>query len=131
MLFELARSCGVSMPHCILIVDDNSMIRRTIRRQIELAGLEVCGEAVDGLDAIEKAQALNPDLIIMDLSMPRMNGLDAAKELMRICPNVPILLNTMHAEVLRGQPPLPAGIREVVSKTENLVTRVVETLTLV
>ena len=131
MLFELARSFGVSMPHCVLIVDDNSMIRRTIRRQIESVGLEVCGEAVDGLDAIEKAKALNPDLIIMDLSMPRMNGLDAAKELMRICPNVPILLNTMHAEVLRGRRPLPAGIREVVSKTENLVTRVVETLTLV
>ena len=119
------------MPHCILIVDDNSMIRRTIRRQIELAGLEVCGEAVDGLDAIEKAQALNPDLIIMDLSMPRMNGLDAANELMRICPSVPILLNTMHAEVLRGQRQLPKGIKEVVAKTENLVARVVEMLALV
>lgn len=119
------------MPHCVLIVDDNSMIRATIRRQLEAAGLEVCGEAVDGLDAIEKAKILQPDLIIMDLSMPRMNGLEAAKELMRICPDVPILLNTMHAEVVRGQRQLPVGIREVVSKTESLVTRAMETLALV
>lgn len=121
---------GVSMPRCVLIVDDNSTVRRIIRQQIEAAGLEVCGEAEDGLDAIEKAKTLGPDLIIMDLSMPRMNGLDAAKELMRICPNVPILLNTMHAEVLRRQE-LPTGITEVVAKTENLVARVLETLTLV
>jgi CheY-like chemotaxis protein len=119
------------MPQCVLIVDDNSMVRRMIRQQIESAGLEVCDEAVDGLDAIEKARVLNPDLIILDLSMPRMNGLDAARELSRICPNVPILLNTMHAEVLRGQRGLPVGVREVVAKTENLVARVLETLAFV
>ena len=121
----------VAMPHCVLIVDDNSTVRRMIRKQIESAGLEVCGEAVDGLDAIEKTETLKPDLIVMDLSMPRMNGLDAARELVRICPDVPILLNTMHAEVLRGQGELPVGIKEVVAKTENLVARVLDTLALV
>jgi two-component system, chemotaxis family, chemotaxis protein CheY len=119
------------MPHCVLIVDDNAAVRRMIRSQIESAGLEVCGEAVDGLDAIEKAKVLKPDLIIMDLSMPRMNGLDAARELGRICPNVPILLNTLHADVLRGQRELPAGVKEVVAKTENLLARVLDTLAFV
>jgi CheY-like chemotaxis protein len=97
------------MPRCVLIVDDNATIRKIIRAQCEAAGLEVCGEAADGLEAIEKAKELNPDLIIMDLSMPRMNGLDAARELKRICPDVPILLNTLHADVLRGQRELPVG----------------------
>jgi CheY-like chemotaxis protein len=119
------------MPHCVLIVDDNATIRRIIRSQLEAAGLEVCGEAVDGLDAIEKAELLKPDLIILDLSMPRMNGLDAARELRLICPNVPILLNTLHADVLRGQRELPAGITEVVAKTESLLERVLDNLALV
>jgi CheY-like chemotaxis protein len=116
------------MPHCVLIVDDNATIRGIIRGQLESAGLEVCGEAVDGLDAIQKTKELKPDLIIMDLSMPRMNGLDAARELKQICPGVPILLNTLHAEVLRGQRELPAGVKEVVAKTEDLMARVLDTL---
>jgi len=68
------------MPHCVLIVDDNATIRRIIRGQLESAGLEVCGEAVDGLDAIQETKELKPDPIIMDLSMARMNGLDGARE---------------------------------------------------
>jgi CheY-like chemotaxis protein len=116
------------MPHCVLIVDDSATIRKIIRAQCEAAGLEVCGEAADGLEAIEKAKELNPDLIIMDLSMPRMNGLDAARELKRICPDVAILLNTLHADVLRGQRELPVGVTEVVAKTEDLMARVLVTL---
>jgi CheY-like chemotaxis protein len=116
------------MPRCVLIVDDSATIRKIIRAQCEAAGLEVCGEAADGLEAIEKAKELNPDLIIMDLSMPRMNGLDAARELKRICPGVPILLNTLHADVLRGQRELPVGVTEVVAKTEDLMARVLVTL---
>src|SRR5580698_3789096 len=72
------------MARCILIVDDNIQLRRAIRVQLEAAGLEVCGEAVDGLDAIEKARGLSPDLIVLDLSMPRMNGLEAARKLAHI-----------------------------------------------
>ncbi|HEY0702130.1 MAG TPA: response regulator transcription factor, partial [Candidatus Acidoferrales bacterium] len=84
------------MARCVLIVDDNIQLRRVIRVQLEAAGLEVCGEAVDGFEAIDKARELKPDLIILDLSMPRMNGLEAARELTRILPTVPILLYTMH-----------------------------------
>jgi CheY-like chemotaxis protein len=119
------------MPSCILIVDDNAQLRRVIRVQLEAAGLEVCGEAVDGLDAIEKARSLRPDLIVMDLSMPRMNGLEAASQLTHIIPEVPILLYTMHADVIRSGNKLPLGITAVVNKTESLLPRVRETLALV
>jgi CheY-like chemotaxis protein len=120
-----------SMPHCVLIADDNIQLRHVIRVQVEAAGLEVCGEAVDGLDAIEKARALKPDLIILDLSMPRMNGIEAARELSEICPDIPIVLYTMHADVIRRARELPPGVTAVVAKTENLVARVFESLALV
>jgi CheY-like chemotaxis protein len=119
------------MPHCVLIADDNAQLRRIIRNQVEAAGLEVCGEAADGVEAIEKARKLKPDLIILDLSMPRMNGIDAAKELTLICPGVPILLHTMHAEVLRGGRELPFGVSKVVAKDENLLASILESLALV
>jgi CheY-like chemotaxis protein len=118
------------MPHCVLIVDDNVQLRRMIREQVEDGGLEVCGEAADGVEAIEKARELKPDLIILDLSMPRMNGIDAAKELARICPGVPILLYTMHADALRGERKLPLGIAKVVAKDENLLASVLDSLAL-
>jgi DNA-binding NarL/FixJ family response regulator len=67
--------CEVRMPKSILIVDDSAAVRTTARCFLQnQLGLEVCGEAVDGLDALEKARHLKPDLIILDLSMPRMNG---------------------------------------------------------
>jgi CheY-like chemotaxis protein len=118
------------MARCILIVDDNVQLRRVIRVQLEAAGLQVCGEAVDGLDAIEKARGLRPDLIVLDLSMPRMNGLEAARELTHILPRVPILLYTMHADVLRRGEMLPEGITAVVAKTERLVPHVMQNLLL-
>ena len=75
------------MPKCILIADDSKTIRTLIRAFIEnRAGFEVCGEAVDGADAIEKAKELKPDLIILDLAMPRMNGAAAASVLKRRMP---------------------------------------------
>jgi two-component system, NarL family, response regulator EvgA len=91
---------------------------------LESSGFAVCGEAFDGLDALERAPELSPDLILLDLSMPRMNGLDAARKLHSICPNVPILLNTMHSAVIRAEASLPEGITGVVDKRENLLPRV-------
>jgi two-component system response regulator EvgA len=112
------------MLHRVFIVDDNPSIRTEIRAQLEASGLAVCGEAFDGLNALEQVPELNPDLIILDLSMPRMNGLDAARKLRSICPNVPILLNTMHSAVIRSEVTLPEGITGVVDKRENLLARV-------
>ena len=62
------------MAKCILVADDNDIVRTVIRFFLETKGFEVCGEAADGVHAIEKAQQLKPDLIVLDVAMPRMNG---------------------------------------------------------
>src|SRR3981081_560635 len=77
----------ISTPKCILVVDNNACIRKIIRTFLEgEVGLKVCGEAVDGYDAIEKAEQLRPDLIILELALPRMSGLTAAQTLKKMSP---------------------------------------------
>lgn len=108
---------GVTLPQCILIVDDHKMIRRILRSFLEDdAGLHVCGEAVDGYDAIEKAQELQPDLIILDLSMPGMSGIDAARILKQMLPRTPIVLFTFFHDALSAVDTRAAGIDAVVAK---------------
>ena len=80
----------------ILIADDHEAVRRGLRSAVISAGWDLCGEAVHGKDALEKVKELNPDLIILDLSMPVMNGLDAAREIRKQAPNVKIVGFTMH-----------------------------------
>lgn len=119
---------GGGMLYRVFIVDDNASVRTGIRKLLETSGFEICGEASDGLDAVERAPEINPDLIILDVSMPRMNGLDAARKLHDIHPNVPILLNTSHAAVVRSESILPEGVADVVDKRENLLHRVLQLL---
>lgn len=110
------------MHKCILIVDDNYGVRMATRKFLEKqTEFSVCGEAIDGLDAIEKAQQLSPDLIVLDLSMPRMNGLETARKLRAMSIGAPIILFTMYADVLRPQEAFQAGISAIVSKMD-LVT---------
>jgi DNA-binding NarL/FixJ family response regulator len=116
------------MLYRVFIVDDNPRVRTGIRALLETSGFEVCGEAFDGLDAVEHAAEINPDLIILDVSMPRMNGLDAARKLRDIHPHVPILLNTVHAAVIRSEDSLPEGVNAVVDQRENLLHRVLQLL---
>lgn len=105
----------------ILIIDDHPNIRRLVREFIERqTGLEVCGEAVDGLDGLQKASSLDPDLIILDFQMPKMNGLEAARVLTQILPSVPIILFTMHIAILPAAALAGAGIKAVVSKMDSL-----------
>jgi DNA-binding NarL/FixJ family response regulator len=80
---------------CILIVDDNLAVRRSLRALLECnSDWKVGGEAANGYDAIAKAQELHPDLIVLDMCLPVMNGLDAAKELKKQTPHVPLLMFT-------------------------------------
>jgi CheY-like chemotaxis protein len=119
---------GCGLPNSIFIVDDNSDIRAGIRRQMELSGFDVCGEAGDGIDALDKLSRIRPDLIILDMSMPRLNGVDAARELKYICPNVPVILYTAFADVFRRKQVLPEGVSDVVAKGENLLDHVIRSL---
>lgn len=81
------------------------------------ADWEVCGEAVDGVEAIQKNRQLSPHLIIMDLSMPRMSGLEAASEILKESPKIPILMLTLYATRVFVEQAHHAGIRGALSKT--------------
>jgi YesN/AraC family two-component response regulator len=81
------------MAKTVLIVDDNAYIRLALCRIFKCdADFEVCGEGENGREAIAKARELHPDLIVLDLSMPVMNGLDAARELKRLMPTVLLIM---------------------------------------
>ena len=102
----------------ILIADDSAQIRRGLREFLQQrSAFDIC-EAVDGLDAIEKAKKQEPDVIILDLSMPRMNGLDAARVLRTEMAHVPIILFTMYSVGILSSQLKESGIRAVVSKTD-------------
>ena len=109
------------MPGSILIVDDHEAIRRQLRSVFSLhPEFTVCGEAVHGVDAIEKAQQLAPDLIILDLAMPEMNGLEAASALKYIMPAVPLFLLTVHYSRELELAAMGSGICAVFSKHDDL-----------
>jgi DNA-binding NarL/FixJ family response regulator len=103
----------------ILIVDDSPVIRGSLRQTLERENTwQVCGEAADGQEAIEKAQRLKPDLVVLDLSMPVMNGLEAARELKRLFPLLPLVMFTLFNTPKLSDEALSAGVRAVVSKSE-------------
>jgi len=89
------------------------MLRTTFE---DISGWEVCGEAENGREAIEKASELKPDLIVLDLAMPIMHGLEAAPVLRRMLPAVPIILFTLYANKFLEQEAFSAGVTVVVSK---------------
>ncbi len=108
------------MSERILIVDDDPNFRKQTREFLEQeTPYSVCGEAVDGLDAIERAHQLKPDLIILDMSMPRMNGLQAARVLRQMMSDVPIILFTLHAGAILFSEVQAVGVSSVVSKTDG------------
>jgi two-component system response regulator NreC len=115
----------------ILIADDDASIRRLLRRLIENhQDWSVCGDAQDGKDAIGKAQTLSPDVIVLDLAMPEMNGFQAARAITRAHPEVPLLLLTVQQlskELTREAQ--HAGFKGAVSKsTGSEVVRAIESL---
>jgi DNA-binding NarL/FixJ family response regulator len=108
------------LPKNILIVDDSTVVRNTFRQTLEAeAGWSVCGEAVDGRDGIEKAQQYKPDLIVLDLAMPVMDGLQAARELTRLLPGVPLMMFTSYDSPQLQREALSVGVRKVVSKSAS------------
>ncbi len=106
------------MPKRVLIVDDHAAVRRAVRSVLESqAEFEVCGEAENGRVAIDKAQRLRPDLIVLDLSMPVMNGLEAARVLRATMPALPILMYTSFATSNLTREALAAGASKVATKS--------------
>jgi len=109
------------MAKSVLIVDDVEMIRRAVRELFTSeADFDVCGEAANGQEAIERAQEFHPDLIVLDLSMPVMNGLDAAKVLKTLMPAVPLIIFSEYSDVFSHEEARAAGVSALVSKSEHM-----------
>lgn len=112
----------------ILVADDHDVVRIGIRALLESeSGWEVCGEAATGRDAVQKAEELKPDLVIMDISMPDLGGLEATRQILKASPQTEVLILTMHDsdDLLRDV--LDAGARGYVLKADaptNLVAAV-------
>jgi two-component system vancomycin resistance associated response regulator VraR len=105
----------------ILLVDDSDFERFAIRAAVEgLTDFRVCGEARNGVEAIEKAAELKPDLVVMDLAMPLMNGLEASTVLKKSMPGVPIVLLTLYAQEVPGPRSTAFGVATVLSKVDGL-----------
>ncbi len=101
----------------ILVVDDSQLMRRCLRTLLEQHdSWKVCCEATNGKEAIQKAQQSDPDVIILDFQMPEMNGLDAAKEIRRQSPEIPILMLTLHMSPQLADQAKRIGIRGACDK---------------
>lgn len=102
----------------VLLADDSAVIRKSLRRMFEASGWSVCGEASNGQDAIAKAQECNPDLVVLDLSMPRMNGLTAGRILSSIMPGTPLILFTSFGTLLSSDVLESAGFSALIPKED-------------
>jgi DNA-binding NarL/FixJ family response regulator len=103
----------------ILIVDDHEIFRRGLRSLLESrADWEVCGEATDGQDAVDKAKQLQPDVIVLDITMPRLNGLDATALIREELPTAKVVILSQHQPALMKQVALTAGAGAYVTKSE-------------
>jgi CheY-like chemotaxis protein len=116
------KQTGVPVRKCILIVDDNRTIRHMLRTTFEDIWDWEVGEAENGRDAIDKARESKPDLIVLDLSMPVMNGLEAAPLLKQMLPAVLIILFTLHDNKTLERKALSVGVSAVVSKADSMKT---------
>jgi CheY-like chemotaxis protein len=101
----------------VLLVDDHPEVRKGLRTLFEAKGF-TCFEANDGAEALQQAGKLNPDIIILDFSMPVMNGLEAASRLNKILPNTPVIMFTMYASEGFARRAVAAGIAAVFSKDQ-------------
>jgi DNA-binding NarL/FixJ family response regulator len=117
-----------AMAFRILLADDHEVVRRGLSALLQnQPGWEICGEATDGRDAVEKAVKLNPDVVILDVGMPNLNGLEATRQIVKAKPQIRILILTLHDSDQLVQEVLNAGARGFLLKSDaarDLVTAV-------
>ena len=101
----------------VLLVDDHSLVRRGFRRMLEdESDMEVVGEAGDGEESVKLAKQLHPQVVVMDCALPRMNGLDATRQIMEECPDTAVLMLSMHSESTWVRQAIDAGAKGYVLK---------------
>ena len=115
----------------ILLADDHDVVRRGLRDQLsQRTGWEICGEACNGREAVKLATKLSPDVAVIDLSMPELNGLEATRQIRRVMPKTEVLIFTMHENEQLIREVLSAGARGYVLKSDagRQLTSAVEAL---
>ena len=101
----------------VLLVDDHSLVRRGFRRMLEdESDMEVVGEAGDGEESVKLAKQLHPQVVVMDCALPRMNGLDATRQIIEACPDTAVLMLSMHSESTWVRQAIEAGAKGYVLK---------------
>jgi DNA-binding NarL/FixJ family response regulator len=106
------------MPLRILLADDHLIVRDGLKALLVREGMDVVGEAADGHEAVRLASLLSPDVVVLDLAMPLLNGLDAAQEILRAAPRTGVILLTMYAQDHQVIGALRAGVRGYMVKTQ-------------
>src|SRR6266480_2012099 len=122
---NIARWRDFIMVKSVLIVDDNPIVRNALCELLAREeDFDVCGQAENGREAIEKAHQLCPDLIVTDLSMPVLNGLEETRLLRQLMPAVPVIIYTAHSDPFVEKEARAAGASAVISKSEAITTLV-------
>jgi two-component system, NarL family, response regulator NreC len=106
------------MPVRIVLADDHVLVRQSLKSLLEREGFQVVGEASDGQEALRLAESFQPDIVVMDISMPILNGLNAAREISRASPKTKTILLTQHDEGQYISEALDAGVRGYVLKNQ-------------
>jgi DNA-binding NarL/FixJ family response regulator len=115
----------------ILVVDDHQEIRRMLHTFLELhSDWQVCGEAADGLEAVMKTTDLHPDVVVMDLDMPKLNGIEATRRIHKLSPSTRVLILTLHENAVLSKIAQDSGANGYVLKSESLdvLTRAIESV---
>jgi DNA-binding NarL/FixJ family response regulator len=112
----------------VLVADDHEVVRQGVRRLLEQEpAMEICGEATTGREAVNMAMNLKPHVVVMDMTMPELNGLDATRQIRQVLPETEVLIFTMHQSEQLVREAVRAGARGYVLKSDpasNLVTAV-------
>jgi DNA-binding NarL/FixJ family response regulator len=111
----------------VVLVDDHTMLRQGLRRALEAEGISVLGEAADGQDGVRVALAMKPDVVLMDVSMPTVDGIDATRQLLIDAPEMRVVMLTMHIDREIFDSALKAGAVGYVTK-DSSISEVVEAI---
>jgi two-component system, NarL family, response regulator NreC len=120
------------MPPTIILADDHPVVRQGIRILLERENFEIVGEAVNGLEAIKLAEKYQPDIVVLDMAMPVMNGITAVPQIRDVSPRSKVVLLTMYTEEHHVLQALRAGVKACVTKTqavEHLISAIREVCT--
>jgi DNA-binding NarL/FixJ family response regulator len=112
------------MPIRVLLADDSGNVRKLLRSFLEEAEIDVCGEASNGLVALEEAERCKPDLVVLDLAMPKMNGAEVASILKKKMPGIKIILFTMYGTNIGKSLTAAIGFDAVLFKSEGMAQMV-------